>query len=316
MQKGEWSQVTAIASRDRGKAEKAAGLLGIPKAYGSYAELLSDPDIDAIYNPLPNHLHVPWTIVAAEKGKHVLCEKPLATTVADAEKVRAVRERTGVKIGEAFMVRTHPRWIRTRELIRSGRIGELRTIESFFSYFDREPKNVRNVLEYGGGALLEIGCYPITLSRFLYGEEPIRMIGLLERDPDLKIDRLDSAILDFPSGRCAFTCGTQFVYHQRMHFQGTRGRIEISVPLNPPIDRPSQILIDDGRDLSGGGVTVETIPACDQFTIQADLFSKAIRGGEEVPVSVEDATLNASVIEAIFRSAESCKWERPARPEF
>ena len=214
------------------------------------------------------------------------------------------------------MVRTHPRWIRTRELIRSGRIGKLRTIESFFSYFDREPKNVRNVLEYGGGALLEIGCYPTTLSRFLYGEEPIRVIGLLERDPDLKIDRLDSAILDFPSGRCTFTCGTQIVYHQRMQLQGTRGRIEISVPLNPPVDRPSQILIDDGRDLSGGGMTVETIPACDQFTIQADLFSKAIMRDEEVPVSVEDATLNASVIEAIFRSAKSGKWERPSGEEF
>ena len=314
MQKGEWSEVTAIASRVRSKAEKTASALGIPKAYGSYDELLSDPEIEAIYIPLPNHLHVPWTIQAAEEGKHVLCEKPLATTVADAEEVLAVRERTGVKIGEAFMVRTHPRWIRTRELIRSGRIGELRSIAAFVSYFDREPKNVRNILEYGGGALLEIGCYPITLSRFLYGEEPIRVIGSLQRDPELKIDRLDSAILDFPSGRCTFTCGTQLVYHQRMDFQGTRGRIEINVPLNPPIDRPSQILIDDGRDLLGGGVTVETIPACDQFTLQVDLFSKAIRGDGEVPISIEDAILNVAVIEAIFRSAESERWERPTRP--
>jgi predicted dehydrogenase len=314
MQKGEWSEVSAIASRDLDKAEKAASTLGIPKAYGSYEELLSDPEIEAIYNPLPNHLHIPWAIQAAEAGKHVLCEKPLAITVSDAEKLLAVRERTGVKIGEAFMVRTHPRWMRTRELIRSGRIGELRTIAGLLSYFNREPENVRNIPEYGGGALLDMGCYPITLSRFIYGEEPTRVIGSLEKDPELKIDRLDSAILDFPSGRCTFTCGTQLVYHQRMHFQGTRGRIEIDIPINPPLDRPSQILIDDGRDLLGGGVTIEAIPACDQFTIQGDLFSKAIRGEGEVPVSVEDAILNIAVIEAIFWSAESGKWERPARP--
>jgi len=314
MQKGEWSEVAAIASRDPDKAEKAARDLGIPKAYGSYEELLRDPEIEAIYNPLPNHLHVPWTIQAAEAGKHVLCEKPLAVSVADAEKVLAVRERTGVKIGEAFMVRTHPRWIRTRELIRSGRVGELRSIAGLFSYFNREPKNVRNIPEYGGGALLDIGCYPITLSRFIYGEEPVRVIGALEKDPEFKTDRFDSAILDFPSGRATFTCSTQLVYHQRMHFQGTTGRIEIDIPLNPPTDRPSQILIDDGRDLSGGGVTIETISPCDQFTIQGELFSRAIREDGEVAVPVEDAIANLGVIEAVFRSVESGKWERPERP--
>jgi predicted dehydrogenase len=315
MQSGEWSEIAAIASRDREKAEGAARKLGIPKAYGSYEELLRDPEIEAIYNPLPNYLHASWTIQAAEAGKHVLCEKPLATSVADAERVLAVREQMGVKIGEAFMVRTHPRWLRTRELIRSGRIGELRSIAGLFSYFNRDPKNVRNIPELGGGALLDMGCYPVTLSRFIYGEEPTRVDGSLEIDPEFKTDRLDSAILEFPSGRATFTCSTQLVYHQRMHFQGTTGRIEIDIPLNPPTDRPSEILIDDGRDLQGSGVTIETIPACDPFTIQGDLFSRAIRGEGEVAVPVEDAIANAAVIEAIFRSAESGKWERPERRE-
>jgi predicted dehydrogenase len=313
MQKGEWGEVAAIASRDRGRAEKATREHGIPRAYGSYEELLRDPEIEAIYIPLPNHLHVPWTIQAAEAGKHVLCEKPLAMSVADAERVLAARKRMGVKIGEAFMVRSHPRWILTREMIRTGRIGALRSIAGLFSYFNREPKNVRNVPEFGGGALLDIGCYPVTLSRFIFGEEPTRVIGSLEKDPEFKTDRLDSAILDFPSGRATFTCSTQLIYHQRVHIQGTTGRMEIDTPLNPPTDRPSRILIDDGRDLLGGGVTMETISPCDQFTIQGDLFSRAIRENGEVPVPVEDAIANAAVIEAIFRSADSGKWERPER---
>src|SRR5438045_2438354 len=199
MQKGEWSEITAIASRDSRKAHDAAGKLGIPKAYGSYEELLSDPEIDAIYNPLPNHLHVPWSIKAAEAGKHVLCEKPLSMTVAEAQQLIAVRDRAGVKIGEAFMVRTHPQWLRTRELIRSGRIGALRSIVGVFSYFNRDPANIRNIPEAGGGALMDIGCYPITTSRFIFGEEPTRVFGLLERDPGMKTDRLVSAVLDFPS---------------------------------------------------------------------------------------------------------------------
>jgi predicted dehydrogenase len=311
MQKGDWCEVNAIASRDRTKAEEAARRFGIPKSYGSYEELLADPEVEAIYNCLPNQLHVPWSIKAAEARKHVLCEKPLGITVAEARRLLAVRDHSGVKIGEAFMVRTHPRWLRTRELIRMGRIGQLRAIEGVVCYFNREPGNVRNIRGFGGGALLDIGCYPVTLSRFIFGEEPSRVLGLLERDPAMEVDRLSSALLDFPSGQASFTCSTQLVYHQRMQFLGTRGRIEIEVPLNPPNDRPSKILIDDGRDLLGGGLSVETIETCDQFTVQGDLFSQAIRLGVDVPVSVEDAIKNIAVIEAIFRSAESGRWERP-----
>ena len=311
MQRGAWSEVVAIASRDGNKAESVARKLQIPKAYWSYEDLLADPEIEAVYNPLPNHLHVPWSIKAAEAGKHVLCEKPLGVSVADAKALLEARDRTCVKIGEAFMVRTHPQWLRTRELIQSGRIGDLRAIMGAFSYFNRDPANVRNVLDWGGGGLLDIGCYPITTSRFILGEEPTRVIGLVERDPEFKTDRLASAILDFPSVQVTFTCSMQMVPYQRMQFFGTKGRIEIEIPFNAPNDRPTRIFVDGGRDVFGTGITAESMPTCDQYTIQGDIFSRAIRGDGDVPVSLEDAVRNMAVIEAIFRSAETGRWERP-----
>jgi predicted dehydrogenase len=311
MQKGEWVEVAAIASRDRKAAEEAARKLGIPKAYGSYEELLADPQIEAIYNPLPNQLHVPWSIKAAEAGKHVLCEKPLSLTAAEAKTLLAVRDRKKVKMGEAFMVRTHPQWVRAREVAKSGRIGELRSALGFFSYFNNDPANIRNIPDYGGGGLMDIGCYPINTSRFVFGEEPTRVVGLIERDPQMKTDRLTSAILDFPSGQAIFTCSTQLVPYQRSQFFGTKGRIEIEIPFNAPPDRPTRIFIDDGRDVFGSGITAEEFPVCDQYTIQGDEFSKAIRGHADVPVSLEDAVKNMAVIEAIFRSAETGQWEKP-----
>jgi len=311
MQQGKFTEVTAIASRDRRKAEETARKLGIPKAYGSYEELLADPQIEAIYNPLPNQLHVPWSIKAAEAGKHVLCEKPLSLTVAEAKTLLAVRDRTELRIGEAFMVRTHPQWLRVRELVASGRIGSLRSVVGFFSYFNRDAANIRNNPDCGGGGLMDIGCYPINTSRFIFGEEPSRVSGIIEKDPEMKIDRLTSAIFDFPSGQSIFTCSTQLVPYQRMQYLGTKGRIEIEIPFNAPIDRPCRIFIDDGRDLFGGGLATETFTMCDQYTIQADAFSQAVREGSEVPVPLEDAVRNMAVIEAIFRSAESGKWETP-----
>ena len=311
MQKGEWSEVAAIASRDRLKAEEAARALGVPKAYGSYEELLADPEIEAIYNPLPNHLHVPWTVRAAEAGKHVLCEKPVSLSAAEAKSLLSVRRRTGVKIGEAFMVRTHPQWLRARELVTSGRIGPLRSIVGFFSYFNRDPSNIRNIPDCGGGALMDIGCYPITTSRFMFGEEPLRVQGLIERDPEMKVDRLTSVMLQFPSGHSIFTCSTQLVPYQRMHFMGTKGRIEIEIPFNAPNDRPCRIFIDSNGNLFGDGVSPEEFATSDQYTIQADVFSRAVREGGEVPVSVEDAIRNMAAIDAVFRSAESGRWEKP-----
>jgi predicted dehydrogenase len=311
MRMGEWCEVAAIASRDLHKAEGAARELGIPKAYGSYEELLHDPTIEAIYNPLPNHLHVPWTINAADAGKHVLCEKPLGLNADDVRVLLAARDRNGVKIGEAFMVRSHPQWLRTREIVESGRIGTLRSIMGFFSYFNTDPANIRNVLEWGGGGLMDIGCYPITTSRFVFRQEPARVVGLIERDPEMKIDRLTSAILDFPSGQSIFTCATQMVPYQRMQFLGTRGRVEVEIPFNAPHDRPCRISVDDGSDVFGGGLKTEAIPTCDQYAVQGDAFSRVIREGGDVPVPIEDAIKNMAVIDAIFRSTQSGKWETP-----
>jgi len=313
MQQGQYSSVVAIASRDLRKARDAATVLGIPTAYGSYEELLADPNIDAIYNPLPNQLHVPWTIKAAEAGKHVLCEKPVSLTKAEAESLLAVRERTAVKIGEAFMIRSSPQWLRLRELLNQGRVGELRSIVGLFSYFNTDAGNIRNQAECGGGALLDIGCYLIHASRYGFAQEPTRVVAKIDRDPQMHTDRLTSAILDFPAGQSIFTCSTQLVPYQRIHFLGTRGRIELEIPFNAPLDRPTRLFIDDGGDLFGKNISTETFPTCDQYTLQGDAFSKAVLENTEVPVSLEDAIKNMAVIEAIFRSANSGQWESPQR---
>ena len=311
MQQSEYCEVAAIASRDLSKARSAAASLKIGKAYGSYEELLADPEIEAVYNPLPNHLHVPWSIKAMEAGKHVLCEKPIALNAAEAKTLMPVRDRAGVKIGEAFMVKTHPQWLLTKELILEGRIGDLRAIVGVFSYFNRDAKNVRNKPEWGGGGLMDIGCYPITMSRFMYGAEPLRVSGVLERDPEFGTDRLASAILEFSGGHATFTCSTQMVPYQRMQFLGTKGRIEIEIPFNAPPNKATRIFVDDGSDVGDAGIKTETIPACDQYTIQGDVFCKAILEDRDVPVPLEDAIANMAVIDAIFRAAESAKWEKP-----
>lgn len=310
MQLGKYSTVTAIASRDLAKAKEAAAQLAIPTAYGSYEELIADPNIDAIYNPLPNQLHVPWTIKAAEAGKHVLCEKPLSLTVAEAESLLKVREHTSVKIGEAFMVRSHPQWLRMRALIEQGSIGKLRSVSGCFSYFNADPANIRNQVECGGGALYDIGCYCIQASRYAFGEEPVRVVGCIDRDPAMHIDRLTSALLEFKSGQAIFTCSTQFVPYQKLQFFGATGRIEMEIPFNAPKDRPTRIFVDRTGDLFGSGIATEEFPICDQYTLQGDAFSKAILEDEEIPVPLEEGIRNMRVIEAIFRSAESGSWER------
>ncbi len=309
MQRGDCTQVSAIASRDLNQAKQAAERLGIAKAYGSYDELLADNEIESIYNPLPNHLHVPWTRKAAEAGKHVLCEKPIGLNMEEARELLAVRDRSGVKIQEAFMVRTHPQWIGTQALIKSGRIGDLRAITGFFSYFNRDPENIRNKPEIGGGALLDIGCYPITMSRFIFGAEPRRVLASVERDPEMGTDRLTSALLDFPSGHSSFTCSTQMVPYQRMQICGTRGRIEVEIPFNAPPDQATRIFIHDGVDLAGNNPEVMEFPVCDQYTIQGDLFSRAILESSAQAIPLEDAVSNMAVIDALFRSASAHGWE-------
>ena len=313
MQRGQWSTVAAIGSRHLAKAQESARILGIPKAYGSYDELLADPDIDAIYNPLPNHLHVPWSIRAAEHGKHVLCEKPVALSAAEARTLLEVRDRTGVKIQEAFMVRTHPQWLTARDIVRSGRIGEVRSMVGYFSYYNDDSENIRNVPQFGGGGLMDIGCYLISTSRFIFEAEPRRVMGLIERDPRLGIDRMASMLLDYGGRHCIGTCSTQLVPYQRVQIAGTRGRLEIYIPFNAPPDRPCQLCVDMDGDLSGKRMETIEIATCDQYTIQGDLFSKAVLDDTDVPVPLEDAVANMECLEAVFRSAESGQWEKPRR---
>ena len=309
MQRGQFTTVTAIASRDLAKAQAAAGALGIARAYGSYEELLADPEIDVVYNPLPNQLHVPLTIQAAEAGKHVLCEKPVSMTPDEARSLLAVRERTGVVIGEAFMIRSHPQWLRARQIIDSGRIGPLRAVNAVFSYFNADPANIRNRPETGGGALYDIGCYCIQSARYGFGQEPIRVCGLIDRDPQLGTDRLTSALLEFPAGHAIFTCSTQLVPYQRVNFYGTKGRVEIEIPFNAPPDRPTRIFVDDGGDLFGSGLSTETFPVVDQYTLQGDAFSRAVLDGTPPPVPLEEGIANMAVIGAIFDSAHSGHWK-------
>ena len=311
MQRAQHCQVVAIASRDAGKAEDAAARLGIPRAYGSYEALLEDPGIDAIYNPLPNHLHVPWTIRAAEAGKHILCEKPIALNAAEARTLLDVRNRTGVWIQEAFMIRTHPQWIRARALVDEGRLGEVRAISGFFSYYQTDRLNVRNVPEYGGGGLLDIGCYLVNTSRFIFNSEPSRIAGTVDRDPSTGVDRLASMLLDFDGRHAIGTCSTQVLYYQRIQIVGTQGRIEIEIPFNAPADGITRVFLDSTGELAGSGIETIAIDRCDQFTLQAEEFSTAILENRPQRVPLEDAVANMACIDAVFRSAESGRWETP-----
>ncbi len=291
-------EVAAIASRDLPRAKEAAEKLGIPTAYGSYEELLADRSIDAIYNPLPNQLHVPWSIRAAEAGKHVLCEKPLGMNPADVEKLIEVRDRTGVKMAEAFMIHVHPQWLRTREIIQSGEIGELRSMHCVYSYFNRDGNNIRNKPECGGGAAMDIGCYPIHASRWIFGTEPRRVSARVERDAEFGTDHTTSGLLDFPNGQALFTVSTQTNPYQRVQFFGAKGNIEIEIPFNAPPDRETRIFVRIGTE-----ERTETFPICDQYTLQGDAFARAILNDSEVPVPLENALGNSKVIAAIFASA-------------
>ena len=309
MQLGRLTEVVAIASRDEGKARTAAASLGIPRSYGSYEALLADPEIDAVYNPLPNHLHVPWTVAAAEAGKHVLCEKPIGLNTGEARSLIEVRDRTGVRIQEAFMVRTHPQWFRAMQICESGMLGDIRSYVGTFSYYNDDPSNIRNVAEWGGGALMDIGCYLIITSRMIFGEEPRRVIGHIERDASSGVDTLTSMMLDYPSGHAVGTCSTRLVPHQRVQVFGTTGRLEVEIPFNAPPDRPCRIFVDRQGDLFGRGVETIEVPACDQYTIQGDAFSRAILERSEVPYPLEMSVKNMAIIDAVVRSAQSGRWE-------
>jgi len=312
MQHSEWSEITAIASRDLAKAKVAAEQLNIPRAYGAYEELLEDDEIEAIYNPLPNNLHVEWTIRAAQAGKHVLVEKPISMTVAEALPLIKVRNETGVKIEEAFMVRTNPQWLATLQMIKDGRIGEVRSVVGYFSYNNQDPNNIRNIRETGGGGLMDIGCYMIFFSRLIFDAEPVRVVSLIDEHRESGTDILTSALLEFPSGHATFTCSTKVTPYQRVQIIGTSGRIEVQIPVNSPPDLPLKVFLDDGSDLTGGSMQTFEYGPVDQYTVQGDLFSQAIREDNEPALSLDSSIQNMAVIEAIFRSAKTGQWERPS----
>lgn len=298
------AEITAIASRDGAKARAAAAEFGLAKAFGSYEEMLADPEIDVVYNPLPNHLHVPMSVRAAEAGKHVLCEKPVAMDAAECAVLLAARDRCRVVIGEAFMVAVHPQWLRAREILRSGEIGGPVAMQTAFSYFNRDAANIRNVASYGGGALMDIGCYAVFTSRFVLDEEPETAQALMRVDPEFKVDVLCSGMLRFPSADSVFTCGTQQIPFQRTQIFGEKGRIEIEIPFNAPPDRPARIFVE-----AGGTLRTEELPVCNQYTIQGDLFSMAVRAGAAPPVTLESSLSNMQVIDALFRAAETGRAE-------
>ncbi len=308
MQRSAITRIDAIAARDRGRAQEAAAALGIARVYGSYEELLADPALEAIYNPLPNHLHVPWTIRALEAGKHVLCEKPIALTAREAEQLIDAEARTGRRVAEAFMVRHHPQWQRAREIVRAGTIGETRAIHVFVSYNVTDPTNLRNQADIGGGGLYDIGSYAVTVARYLFETKPVRVIALIDRDPVLRTDRLTSAILEFPHARqLVFTCSTQLLRFQRVQIVATTGRIEIPAPFNPDPTQASMIMVD-----TGSGPHTEQFAPCDQYMLQGDAFSRAIRGEAKLEHPIADAIMNMTVLDALFRSSNSGSWERPA----
>ena len=308
MQQGALCSIDAIASRSLDSAKSWAAKLGIAKAYGSYEDLLADPAIEAIYNPLPNDQHVQWTLAAARAGKHVLCEKPFALNANEAAQVREVADK--VHIMEGFMVRFHPQWQRARELVRRGELGDLRTVQAFFSYNNVDANNIRNRLDVGGGALYDIGCYAIVAGRFLFEAEPKRVVSLIDRDPVFKTDRTVSALVDFGGGkRLQFTVSTQSTPFQRVQAVGTKKRLEIEIPFNAVPGEAMRIFIDDGKTIGARAAQMETLPACDQYSLQGDAFSRVVRGEIALPYGVEDAVCNMRVMDALFASEKSGGWE-------
>jgi predicted dehydrogenase len=306
MLKSQNLEVVAISSRNLKTAQAWAKKLGIPKAYGSYEAMLKDPEIEAVYNPLPNHLHVPLTMKAAKAGKHVLCEKPVAMDAREARKLKQAPR--GILIAEAFMVRHNPQWIEARKRVRNGEIGEVRAIQCLFSYFNRDPKNVRNDAKIGGGGLMDIGCYPITISRFIFGAEPVRVMGVFDRDPKFKTDRTMGGLADFAKGRhLSFTISTQLAPYQRVNIVGTKGRIEIEIPFNAPPNKPNRIFIQ-GLEMNKG--EWKSLPVSDQYMMQAEAFGRAVRKTEKLVWGADDGIQNMKIIDAFFKSEKSGKWEK------
>lgn len=307
---GEMNEVVALASRSLDKGREMASQLKIPRVHGSYEELLEDEEIDAVYIPLPNHLHVEWSIRALDAGKHVLCEKPLGMQAGEVEKlVEHARSKPDLKVMEAFMYRFHPQWQRARDLVAEGALGRLQAVHSTFSYYKDDPGNIRNRAESGGGGMLDIGCYCVSVARYLWGEEPTRVAGLVEYDPQFGVDRLASGILEFPRGQASFTCATQLVPYQRVQAFGDEGRLEVVIPFNAPPDSDLTLILE-----RNGESERLTIAAADQYALQGEAFARAIGEGEPVPTPLDDALANMRAVDAVFEGSSSGRWvELPSR---
>ncbi len=297
------ARIVAIASRDKAKASAAAARFGISKSHPSYEALLSDPEVEAVYIPLPNDLHEEWTEKALRAGKHVLCEKPLAMNVAEAKKMAALAREKGLLLMEAFMYRFHPQWLRAKEIVLSGEIGTVRAVTVNFSYNNADPANIRNRMENGGGALYDIGCYAISASRWMAGAEPSRCLALVERDRDFGTDRLSSAILDFGASRATFNVGTRLFPVQRVDVVGDKGALAIILPFNAYPDVPLSLEVST----SLGTRTVVAGPT-DQYAAMFSAFGRALRSGAPAPTPIEDGIANMAVIDSLFRSEKSGTW--------
>ena len=291
-------EVVAIASRDLEKAKSVAVKLNIAKALGSYEELLNDNEIDAVYNPLPNHLHLPFTIAAMKVGKHVLCEKPIGLNKEEAATLeKEASLHPDLKVMEAFMYRFHPQWIKAKELVDNGTIGKVKNIQSFFSYNNVDPSNIRNKSDIGGGGLMDIGCYCISFPRFILGKEPVEVSGNSVIDKEFQTDILTSGTLFFEEDVTAnFTCSTQLFPYQRVNILGDKGRIEIDIPCNAPLDGPAKVILylnGDEKIMYFEG---------NQYTLEGEAFANSILNNTEVPTSLSDAVNNMKVIDAIVES--------------
>lgn len=297
-------EMHAIASRSKDRARKAAQQLNIPVWYGSYEELLQDKEIEAVFIPLPNHMHTEWVKKAADAGKHILCEKPLALNADDARDAIEYARKKKVMVMEAFMYRFHSQWKRVKELVSVGEIGELHAIHSFFSYNLTDPENIRNNPETGGGGLRDIGCYCISSARTITGREPERVISLIHRDETFETDTLTSGLLDFGGVRALFTVGTRSFPYQRVDIHGSNGVISIHVPFNMYPDVPAEVTVTTGI-----GTRELLLGPEDQYGLQFEAFSSALRAGEPEPTPPEDAVNNQKVIDALFRSQQTNEWE-------
>lgn len=298
--------ITAIASRNLANARALADRFSVPHAFGSYEEMLASDVIDAIYIPLPTSQHVEWTIKSADAGKHVLCEKPIALKADEIDQLIAARDRNKVVVSEAFMVTYSPVWRKVRSLIREGAIGRLKHVQGAFSYYLRDPNNMRNIPELGGGGLPDIGVYPTISTRFVTGKEPLRVQADTERDPDFGTDIYSSVRADFGEFELSFYIATQLAARQVMVFHGDQGYIEVKSPFNANRYGAEEIELTNQNHSQS---TFFRFQDCRQYRLQAEAFTRAVMGENEEIVTLENSKLNQKVIDAIYRASEKGGWE-------